>query len=398
MLWSVDSLPGLVPHEPADNAGEATGFLLPTRVDRGGHTMAWQASTDRAQPQHVGFVLAYGLGQVSTSGPVDSLYTHTITPRDALELVPFTLAVRKGGPSGGTINERFASACVNSFTISLSGSYLQVSADVIGTGYRDTDLVEEVVSALDNATSLTLAANSVYGASAQDRLDSVHQVQSSFNDANDYYSTPVNVTAVSSATPAVLTIDSLGGAGSNTNYRILYRKGGVSWVSFPARVDTSPFRVGQVVMKVNGDWDGSNYNRGFTLGCDVRSISLTWNNNAAPRFCMSGAGDYADMIQAGDAELTLSMERELWDWWFQQVGYNSPRSTSLYLKIVSQETVGSSSNPSLEIILPKIGIIGEPIEAADGRLVTRLDIRGLSHATYPGIVAILKDAFTSYAG
>lgn len=79
--------------------------------------------------------------------------------------------------------------------------------------------VEEMLVAQKNATSITLAANAVKGSTATERLANVRRI---LVELSTGVWTTVVYSAVSSATPAVITITAPSGTAGSVNYKILY--------------------------------------------------------------------------------------------------------------------------------------------------------------------------------
>ena len=164
MLCALGDIPNLEPRKET-NENEATGKEEPDTIYHLGNTANLPFNFENAQPQHVAFLLAYGLGAcVSTAAGTGKL--HTITPisgdLDAARSVPsFTAAGRLGDT---VLRRRFASAFVNSVTTTFArDSWLKIAGQCLATGKYTDNLSLETVSAAKNATSLTLAANAVQG-------------------------------------------------------------------------------------------------------------------------------------------------------------------------------------------------------------------------------------------
>jgi hypothetical protein len=84
--------------------------------------------------------------------------------------------------------------------------WCKINGTIKGTGKVTDNVVEESITAKDDATSLTLAANAVEGADATTRLQNVQRIRVQL--ASGEW-TDVAYTAVSDDTPAQITIESL---------------------------------------------------------------------------------------------------------------------------------------------------------------------------------------------
>ena len=174
-----------------------------------GATSTLSLNFPKAQPQHFAFLYAYALGTIASSA-AGTGYLKTITPMDGdldlgRSLPSFTAAQRMGKI---VAKERFASMFVNGVTATFAkDDWCKVVGDVVGTGKQGTSITEETVTAAENATTLTLAANGVHGSTAQERLDSIHRIRVEL--ATDVW-TEVEFSAASAATPAEITITAPG--------------------------------------------------------------------------------------------------------------------------------------------------------------------------------------------
>jgi len=129
-------------------------------------------------------------------------------------------------------------------------AWIKLAAQIKGTGKYTSDLVSESIEAAGNATSLTLASNAVAGSTAQERLDAVQQI---IVELSTGVWTEVDYTAVSGATPAVITIVAPSESSDTVTYKVLYRPTEAEWCTFPARVTESPLRVSELTVVVGGN-------------------------------------------------------------------------------------------------------------------------------------------------
>ena len=157
-----------------DNRDEQTGKEEPDYIYNLGALAAGTVNFEKMQAQHAAFLLAYGLGSVS-SAAWGTGYKHVITPTTELDLPSFTGAMRLGLD---ILKRRFASLHIARASLTFAkDSWAKGMGELKGTGKYSQNIVKESVTANYNATALTLAANAVQGATAAARLNAVHQVR-----------------------------------------------------------------------------------------------------------------------------------------------------------------------------------------------------------------------------
>lgn len=200
LLVAKTDLPALEPRTE-DNKDELTGKEEPDTVYNLGALSSMTMNFEKAQAQHFAFGLAYALG-VSTPAAEGSGYKHTITPTPEMFLPSFTLAARHGKV---IFKRRLASLHVDQISASFAkDAWAKLVLTCKGTGKYTDNITKETIEEAYNADELTLAANAVHGANAAERLDNVHQVRALVPNTGAYRE--VAFTAVSDATPAVITI------------------------------------------------------------------------------------------------------------------------------------------------------------------------------------------------
>jgi hypothetical protein len=186
-----------------NNKDELTGKEEPDTVYDLGNFSSVNLSFDKAQAQHFAFGYSYALG-LSTPTGWGTGYKHAILPITSdITLPSFTAAQRLGL----TIFKRmFASMYVDQVTATFAkDSWAKLSLSCKGSGKYTDNMYKEIKTGVAyNASTFTLAANGVEGSDADTRLDNVHQVRVLVPVSQQY--NEVTVTAVSGATPAVLTI------------------------------------------------------------------------------------------------------------------------------------------------------------------------------------------------
>jgi hypothetical protein len=376
------------------NADELTGKEEADAVyDLGGQSSMSLPFT-KAQPQHFAFLLAYGLGSVATAA-AGAGYQHTITPisgdLDASRSNPsFTSAQRYGQT---VVKRRFASMFVNSVTAMFQkDQWASIKAECVGTGKVSDNIVEESLTALDNTTSLTLAANGVEGATAQARLDNVQRIRVEL-DSGEW--TEVAYSAVSAATPAVITITSPGGGGASVTYKVLYIPAESGWMTFPSEVAQTPLRTSELTVKLGGSWDGSGFVGGRALTAEVRSIEYTLNNNGEVEFTPGAGGAYASRMFRPNRVQALKLNREFRDYILQQ-HIDDNDTFGVYL-LCEGPVYDSPHKYQVEGIFPMCSVLSSPISVDGKRLAEAGDLVVLEHDTYGSVIWKVKDLAAAYA-
>jgi hypothetical protein len=375
------------------NADEANGREEPDMIYDNGATASGSFNFNKLQPHQAGLILAYGLGSVSTAA-AGSGYAHTITPINGdLDLARSNPSFTAAQRIGQTLNKRrFASCFIDSFSMTFAADdWVKAKADIKGTGlYADT-VIEEEVEALDNATSLTLAANGVQGATAAERLDNVQVVRATVGGGVQF----ATVSAVSAATPAVLTISSLGGSGATVTYKVLYTPTEPAWATFPARVTETPLRVAQACLYLGGSWSGSAFVGGKQLASELSSFEWTCNNNLAVEFTPCAGGSYAGRAYRGGRNQTIKLSRELRDWLVQRyMGANEQFGLHLLCEGAEFDT---GHNYTVELVFPQLGVLSAPLSTTNKRVAEAGDLQVLEHATYGSVIAVVKNLVATYA-
>ena len=381
-------------HRRESNENEATGKEEPDTIYDLGALANVTMNFEKAQPQHFAFLLAYALGACSTAA-AGSGKKHTITPIDGdldddRSLPSFTAAQRYGDT---VLRRRFASMFVDSITaIFAKDSWCKIVGNLKGTGKVTTNVTEEVISAAPNATSLTLAANAVHGSTAAERLQNVQRIRVEL--ASGVW-TEVAYSAVSAATPAVITISAPAGAGDNVNYRVLYIPAESGWMVFPARINETPLRVSEMTLKVGGAWTGSAFSGGRELQAELKSLEWNLNNNLAVEFVPGAGGAYASRAIRGGRVQKISLNREFREFILQQ---HLVSNDTLGLYVLAEGAIFDSPHKyGVEIVFPKVGVLGSPISVDGKRLAEAGDLQVLEDDTYGSVIVNVKNLQATYA-
>lgn len=392
LLWDISNIIMLDPRTET-NKDEATGMEEADSIYNLGDTSGVTLNSEKAQAQHFAFAYAYALG-VCASAAAGTGYQKTITPLvgdlDKSRDLPGLTA---GMAYSEIVRRRFASMFINSVTSTFNrDAFCKISADVIGTGLHESTILQEEVSAPENSTTLTLAANAVEGSTAQERLDSIHQVRVEL--ATDVW-TEVEVTAVSSAAPAELTITAPGVGTDSRKFKILYAPTAPAWATFPARIVQTPLRVSELNFNIGGAWNGTTFEGGRDLGPEINSIEHRLNNAGNVIFA-PGAGDaYASRFERGEREQTLVLDLEFRNYILQNMRANNEYFGARIL--VEGMEYDAGHKYGVEMIFPKLGILRAPLSVNGKKLGEKGDMHVLEHATYGSVIIRVKDLAANYA-
>ncbi|MBM4274591.1 MAG: hypothetical protein FJ134_09065 [Deltaproteobacteria bacterium] len=378
------------------NREELTGKEEPDRVHDLGGKVGGILSFSRTQPQHLAFLLAYGLGEAASEAVGVGGYRHTITPRsgevDECRSNPsFTAAMRFGRQ---VLKRRFASCFIDQVRLELArDGWAKATGSVRGSGkVSDNTQVEEVSAAL-NAASLTLADNGVEGGTAAERLSNVQAIKI-LNPATQAWE-DVSYQAVSGVAPAQIDITPPGTGGGLTTYRVYYLPQESGWMAFPNRVEEPPLKVSQVEVFLGGRWDGAGFLGGHRLAAEVRRLTWTLRNNLTPESAPGAGAAYANRAFRAGREQKLEVDRDFRDFLVAQ-HLRDNDYLSFYLKAAGPE-FEPGFNYQVELVFPRLAVMAAPVKAAQRRLAEDVELAVLEDDEYGSVIAYVQNKVSSYA-
>ncbi len=349
----------------------------------------------RAQPQHFGFLLGYGLGAVQTNPVGTNGFRHTIVPQsgevDAARSNPsFTAAMRFGRQ---VMKRRFASCFIDQIRMDFAkDGWAKISGTVKGSGkVVDNTQVEEVAAAC-NAPSLSLAANGVAGDTPADLLSNVQAVQ--VLDPITQAWEEVAYQAVSATTPAVITITAPGGTEAVTAYRVYYVPGESGWMDLPPRVEEPPLKVSQLAVTLGGRWDGASFQGGYPLTTELRGVTWILKNNLTPESTPGAGGNYANRAFRTGREQSLKFDRDFRDFLLAQNLKNN-ETLGIYLKATGPE-FAPGVNYQVELVFPRVAVLGTTVKVYQRRLGEEVEFAVLEDDTYGSVVAYVQNQVSGY--
>ena len=376
------------------NANELTGLEEADAVYDLGALATLTMNFEKAQPQHFAFGLAYALGVIATAA-AGAGYAHTITPiandLDSARSNPsFTAGMRWGDT---VLKRRFASMFVDSLTATFArDAWAKLALSCKGTGKVDDNIYEESLSAPANAVSLTLAANAVQGDDAAARLQNVQRIRVELTPG---VWTEVAYSAVSAATPAVITISSAGGPVDTKTYKILYIPTEAAWCTFPARTTETPLRATDLTISLGGSVSSGVYSAGRGFACEVESIDYSLQNNLQLEMCLVGSGTYADRAFRDGRVQTLKFNREFRDYIIQQ---HIDSNDTFAVKILAEgATFDAPHKYTVQLLFPKVAVINAPLSANGKRLAEAGDFIVLEDSAEGSVIATVKNLVATYA-
>lgn len=386
------------------NADELTGYEEPDTVYDLGALANANFNFEKAQPQHFAFLLGFGLGLVTTSA-AGTGYQHVITPisndLDVSRSNPsFTGAMRLGNT---VLKRRFASMFVDSLQATFArDAWCKINGTIKATGKVSDNINEEVIAVTPGidpfplSTSLTLAANAVEGADAATRLQNVQRIRVEL--ATGEW-TEVAYTAVSAATPAVITIEAMNANDINdVNYRVLYipDESGDAWMSFPSRVTETPLRVTDLTVKLGGKYTAAGgYEVGREFACEIESVEYSLQNNIQIEMCLGGSGTYGDRAFRDGRVQTLKFNREFRDYILQQ---HIDANDDFAVQILAEGAVFDSPHKyTAALYFPKVAVLSAPLSVNGKRLAEAGDMIVLEDSSEGSVRAIVKNLVATYA-
>ncbi len=207
--------------------------------------------------------------------------------------------------------------------------------------------------------------------------------------------TEVAYSAVSGATPAVITITSAGGGHVLKDYKVLYIPAESDWMVFPAQVNETPLRVSEMTLKVGGAWNGAAFVGGRNLESELKSLEWKLNKNMAISFVPGGGGLHASRAQRDGRQQLIKLNRECREYILQQ-HLEDNEEFGLYA-LAEGALYDATYKYQAEMIFPKVGVLAAPITVDGKRLAEAGDLRVLQDATYGSVITNVQNLQTKYA-
>jgi hypothetical protein len=377
------------------NREEITGKEEADRLHDFGGKVVGALTFSRAQPQHFGFLLGYGLGMVQTNPAGTGGFRHTILSHsgevDAARSNPsFTAAMRFGRQ---VMKRRFASCFIDQIRMDFAkDGWAKISGTVKGSGKIMDNTLTEEVAATFNTTSLTLSANGVAGETAEERLSNVQAVQV-LNPATEAWE-EVAYQAASGTVPGVISITAPGGTETVTSYRIYYVPGESGWMNLPPRVEEPPLKVSQLAVTLGGHWNGTSFQGGYSLTTELRGITWIFKNNLTPESTPGARGNYANRAFRTGREQSLKFDKDFRDFLLAQ-NLKDNDTLGIYLKATGPE-FEPGVNYQVELVFPRVAVLGTTVKVYQRRLGEEVEFAILEDDTFGSVVAYVQNQVSSY--
>ncbi len=392
MLCQVGDKLKILPNKVA-NTGENTGTYEATRVDHLGYTTEHPFNWPQMQPQHAAFVLAYLLG-TNVDAASGSGYTHSSTPlSDVIDLYRPAPCFSVSNQIGEVYKRRAASMFMNDATFTFKADdWVSLTANAKGTGLYVDNVTSEEVSALDNATSITLAAgHAVQGATDAERLQNVHDIAVELAEG---VFTDVAYSAVSNASAAVITITSAGGSGATVTYNVTCILTESGWMTFPAVVSQTGLRTAGATITVGGTWNGSAIVGGRSYACEIDTVTWNYSNNYTIHRCFGGSDVYGGKCRRGERTQKLTISKEMYDYVMTREMQDN-RTFSVQLDCQGDE-ISSGVYYGLKLTWPQLVVMDNPIGSLNNNNAETVDLKPMESATYNSVYAVTTDAVAAY--
>lgn len=402
--WAEDSAIN-VKTEREGNQGEKTGHVEATDVDVKDRSAEGVLKQDKATPDGIAWMAAFALGNHSMTTPVSGVRRHT-SKLIAYPPEPyyFSGAHRKGGASGAAAAEllRHKNLGLTSLQMSLAKEeFLKTEAGVLGTGDYDSAIYTEKITALNNASSLTLG---------KDPLGDAYQNVTVWadQDGDGQFETQVIATAYNPGTNA-LTITALPGDGlSSISYRLSYHvkasESGYSWSDLSALAVAQEFllKASNLQVFLSGRYTEPGGTPTFTGGqqalCELESLTwkLDWQAKIGRCWRSGSAEDpTATSIDLGDAVQTIEIDRRMRDYLLSQ-SFDENTAFAIYFDAIGP-VISGSEKFFVKVYWPRVKLLSKDTKISDKRWVEAGSMLVLKDASggFPTVVIQTQNAQTS---
>lgn len=372
-----------------DDRGEINNVEGPTATFEPSNSAEGTFTQSKARPHFINQMMLYGMGGDPTSTSVGTLgFRHDGAWLDTNLMPTFTTVQREGNRADF---EQYVGCGVNTLTLSLSDKWVSAEAAILATGLRNTQSQQIQFNALDNATSLTLTDLEatdfgVQGTTAE-RLTNLTDLWARVAGVGDVVQ--VTRSAVSEATPAIISNSTIGGAGATVVYNAtFYTDTSVAWATTVSGNAASPLRLVDAQVGVRGAWDGTSWTGATELDATTGdTVEFTLNNNLLQRWIPNQSRTLnAQEIRRGDdgRQATISLTRRFADPIFKLLADNNTQDFSLrFIVQGGLMDTGDTERYGFEIVIPqaRFTTAAEPA-TEEGELAHQLNIEAMVDSTY----------------
>ncbi len=384
--------------------GSRMNFQTPDRTDDGEEINCVEGATQTFEPSHraegtftqamarphtINHMMTFAMGGTPTDTSVGATGFRHDGAWLVGNLVPTMTVVQR--EANRADYEQYVGCAVNTLQLSLADNFVAMEASLMGTGLRNTQSQRIFVTALDNAVSLTLTDDDsndfgVAGSDGPERLLNVSAVRAKVDGTTEWVD--ANVTLVSGATPAILTIDTIGGAGASVVYEVFFfTSTGVAWATPASGNAASPLTLVNAQVNVMGSWDGTTWTDGFDLDATTgETVEFNLNNNLVARNIPNQSQTlHAQEIRRSDQrEATITLTRRFADPIYKLLADQNTQDFSL--RFVVQGAVmdaGDTERYGFEIVIPQARFTSSAeVTTEEGELAHTLNIKAMNDTTY----------------
>ena len=168
-----------------------------------------------------------------------------------------------------------------------------------------------------------------------------------------------------------------------------------AWATFPARVTEPPLRVTDLVMKIGGKWDGTDFLGGRTIDAEIESIEHSFTNQLGIEYRPGGTGAYANYALRKGRQQSLKLDRQMRDFILQQK-IKDNEYFGVYMKATGAE-FESGKNYFVEMIFPRCNVVKAPRSVNDKIVQEAGDLKVMEDDTYGSIKVIVGNKVATYA-
>jgi hypothetical protein len=362
------------------NRDDLNGLEEPDEVFMLGWQTSIPISWNRLQPHMAAWALAYGLGSVATVDHADSSYTHTILGMtDTLN--PLATVIQRYGNS--VLKRRAMDMTVNNFTLALSEGWVTGSCELQGSGYWDANTSKETITAADDVTELTLAAD-IHGTTDPERLKNLQVVEAQLTTGEWVTVVPTGIDAVNKDT---FTFAAPGATSTDITYRVIFVPDEPAWCTLPARTKESPLKVTDFLIRRNGLWDGTALTGGIPISADFKNFEYSLQNDQTymshPKALVGQLGTddlHTEYEGRSGRTQTIKLGRQFRDMALHQ-HFLDNETINLHLIAQGPEFVVGVRSYILELFFPKLAVLQDPLEVDNKKLAEAGDLEVLHDET-----------------
>ncbi|GEM_PF-2850603 len=378
-----------------NNQAEKTGYWEPTRIETGEKEAAGTLTQNKSQPATLAWAFAMMCNDHADATAGTTGHVHTSQMTYGIEPAYFTAVHQKGDIAD---MRRHVGVMIDTLGLTMTkGANLAATVGVKGLGKTDNRRITEVVSALDNVTTISYT-NDIHDES----VDNVTVWADTTGDGTP--DKKVTVTVVDN-TNNDLTITSLGGAGSSVDYHLVYTADklvtGYTWsdLSSISKIDEFRPRTRDIQLILGGSYDGTDIVGGEIAKCEISSVNYNYAANSVSQKCFRGSStaiDHSSHVDVGLINQTLTVDREIKDF-IMDYWHESNMYPAFKIHAVSPVEFESGHNYEIEIIIPKVGFTDNQQNVVEGKWSTQSSLTILKDDSvndYPSIIFKVKNQET----